>query len=172
MKKLAALFLSIALLCTLALPATAQPPLGQAGRIPTVEEVIAEAASHGEVPYSFLYGQVSVEVIPSLYRYDYVDFVAAAFTITGGTAYCGGIVSMQGDYDFEYKIQLQRKSNSSWTTVKTWNHSGNGYDSTEDSYTLTKSGDYRCLVTAYVKGSNGAVVEAVPCASGSEYYSK
>lgn len=169
MKKLFSLVLSVVFLFSLAAPVSAAAPL------PTIEAVIQEANQYGPVPRSFLSEQASVSLIPlqpSQARYTYVSYVAAGFLIEDGTAYCGGIVSLYEPLDFDYKIQLQKKSGSSWTNVKTWTHSGNEHDSTEDSYKLTQSGEYRCCVTAYVKNANGVFVEKVPCTSGSEYYSK
>lgn len=94
-------------------------------------------------------------------RYAYADYVDATLSISGGTAYVDGEAQGKSNVT-KVKITavLQKKSGSSWSTVKSWS------DTASDTYayisetrsSLTSSATYRVKVTAVFNGSETVTV--------------
>lgn len=96
--------------------------------------------------------QVSaIEIQP---RYTYADHVEAFLSISGKTAYVDAEAQGKSNVSkIKLTVTLQKKSGSSWSTVKTWTDTDSSdyvYVSEERS---VSSGTYRVKATAVFNGS-------------------
>ena len=100
--------------------------------------------------------EASSEIQP---RYDLTDTVTATLSISSsGVANCKGRVApTYDDCTSSVTVRLQRKSGSSWITLRTWTDSGTGThgSSAGGTYTLTTHGTYRVYVGGTVVASDG-----------------
>lgn len=102
--------------------------------------------------------------------YKYISIVGASISISNtGRAVSSGYVHYIGDYDSTLKIELQRLSGTSWSTVKSWSKSFSGEDlhSLEEVYYVTSGHTYRVMTTATVK--NGTAVLETATSTSSEF---
>lgn len=83
-------------------------------------------------------------------RYDLTSSISASISVSGNTIKATGRVGAKyASASCTVRVQLQKKVNGTWTTVKTWNGSGTRTASAGGTYTAT-SGSYRTCVNATV----------------------
>ena len=79
---------------------------------------------------------------------------------TNGLLTCAGETMVQIGYVAGVKVELQKQSGSSWTTIKTWEDSASScVYITNDWY--VSSGTYRLMLTHTSKNSSGQVLETI-----------
>lgn len=83
-------------------------------------------------------------------RYNLTSSISAGLSISGGTAHVTGRVSAKyASANCSIKVQLQKKINGTWYSVKSWSNSGTQATSAGGDVSVT-SGSYRTCVTATV----------------------
>lgn len=95
------------------------------------------------------------EIMPC---YTTIDSYSRSIVISGVTAYCNARLSAQTSTSLKIEMQLQKKSGSTYSTVKTWTKTGTGtslYDS--QTKTINVLSDYRLRV-AFTAGKENIVV--------------
>lgn len=78
-----------------------------------------------------------------------------------GKATCGGEVSVRPGYNVSLTINLLKLENNSWTTIKSWIHTGSGVAGVNESETYwVDHGTYMTEIVAYVTDSSGKYIES------------
>ena len=90
---------------------------------------------------------------------------------SSGKASCYADVNTSPAYSCDLTVELQEKSGSSWTTIKTWTASddGTGYTYVDGTWYVLP-GAYQLKVTIEVYNSRGVLVEAPVEYSDTRYY--
>jgi hypothetical protein len=65
-------------------------------------------------------------------RFSVINSTAISFTISGLTAECSSKLTAKYSTSLHIKMELQKKSNGSYSTVKTWTKSATGIGTTLD----------------------------------------
>lgn len=117
---------------------------------------------------------VSLGSICASARYSYTDQIDAGFAISGNVASCSGNVEpSETTHTASVVVKLQKKVNSSWSTVKSWSASASKAGSTASAsgtYTLSKGFQYRVYVIGTVRDSSGTVLETTYRSSAIKQY--
>lgn len=78
-----------------------------------------------------------------------------------GQATCSGAVSVRPGYNVSLTINLLKFENNSWTTIKSWIHTGSGVVGVNESETYwVDHGTYMTEIVAYVTDSSGKYIES------------
>ena len=86
-------------------------------------------------------------------RFDVILSTATTFTISGLTAECGAQMTAKYSTSLKIKMELQKKSSGTYSTVKTWNKTSTGVViGVEGSKIINPLSTYRLKVT-YTAGS-------------------
>ena len=90
---------------------------------------------------------------------------------SSGKASCYADVDTSPAYSCNLTVELQERSGSSWTTIKTWTATddGTGYTYVDSIWYVTP-GAYRLKVTAEITNSSGRLVEDPVEYSNTRYY--
>lgn len=90
---------------------------------------------------------------------------------SSGKASCFADVNTSPAYSCDLTVELQERSGSSWTTIKTWTATddGTGYTYVDGIWYVTP-GAYRLKVTAEITNSSGRLVEDPVEYSNTRYY--
>ena len=87
------------------------------------------------------------------YRFSTIGSTATSFHISGLTANCAAQMTAKYSTSLKIKMELQKKSSGSYSTVKTWSKSATGIGiSLEGSKIINPLSTYRLKVT-YTAGS-------------------
>ena len=87
------------------------------------------------------------------YRFSTIASTATSFTISGLTAECCAILTAKYSTTLKIKMELQKKSSGTYSTVKTWNKSATGVSTgVEGTKIINPLSTYRLKVT-YTAGS-------------------
>ena len=82
------------------------------------------------------------------YRYSTIGATAVGFDINGLTAECSAMLNAKYSTSLHIKMELQKKSSGSYSTVKTWTKSATGVTTTlEGSKIINPLSTYRLKVT-------------------------
>ena len=100
-------------------------------------------------------------------RYQYVDSISTDFNIISGVAYCyGSARTNHSDTTTTIKVTLQKRAigGSTWSPVKSWTDTANGYYSAivDETKEVSSGYNYRLYVWVTIKDSDGNVLEGVP----------
>lgn len=77
-----------------------------------------------------------------------------------GTLNCYGYVEVQSGYTAGITVALQKKDGG-WSTIKTWNESGDDTAEVDEDYSAEKGYSYRLKVTYKAYSSSGTLVESI-----------
>lgn len=92
-----------------------------------------------------------------VYRYSTISSTSIDFTISGITAECAATLGAQYSTSLKIKMELQKKSGDSYSTVKTWSKSKTGTaTSLSGTKVINPLSTYRLKVT-YTAGSETVV---------------
>ena len=81
-------------------------------------------------------------------RYTVIASTSYGITISGLKAYCTGALTAQYSTSLNIKLELQKKSSGTYSTIKTWTGSKTGVAmSLEGSKTINPLSDYRLKAT-------------------------
>lgn len=94
--------------------------------------------------------------------YEQVLNMSAGLNISSlGKATCSGFASVRPGYNIQLTIELLKFENSSWTSIKSWVHSGSGVAGVNKSEAYwVDHGTYMTKITAYVTDSSGKYIES------------
>ena len=94
--------------------------------------------------------------------YEQVMNMSAKLNISSlGQATCTGTVSVRPGYNVSLTINLLKFENNSWTTIKSWIHTGSGVAGVNESETYwVDHGTYMTEIVAYVTDSSGKYIES------------
>ena len=105
-------------------------------------------------------------------RYEVISNVYISLDISSsGKASCYADVNTSPAYSCDLTVELQEKSGSSWTTIKTWTATddGTGYTYVDGTWYVLP-GAYQLKVTIEVYNSRGVLVEDPIEYSDTRYY--
>lgn len=95
------------------------------------------------------------EIMPC---YTTIDTYSRSIVISGITAHCSAMLTAETSTSLKIVMQLQKKSGSTYSTVKTWTKTGTGTSlSNSQSKTINLLNDYRLRV-AFTAGEETVVV--------------
>ena len=95
------------------------------------------------------------EIMPC---YTTIDTYSRSIVISGITAHCSAMLTAETSTSLKIVMQLQKKSGSTYSTVKTWTKTGTGTSiSDSQSKTISLLYDYRLRV-AFTAGKETVVV--------------
>ena len=96
-------------------------------------------------------------------RYTYLEFISTDISINANTgkATCTATCSSVSGYTVKIVCELQQYRNSTWTTLQTWNASGNVDASVTGNRYISQGYKYRAYATYYVYNTSGRQVEKV-----------
>ena len=89
-------------------------------KIISVLMAVLMALSVGTVAFAETDNSSDTEII---YRYSTISSTAVGFDISGLTAECNAVLAAQYSTSLKIKMELQKKSGGSYSTVKTWTKS-------------------------------------------------
>ena len=93
----------------------------------------------------------AIEIQP---RYTYADYVDAYLDVSGGTAYVDAEAAGKSNVNsIRMTVTLQKKSGSSWTSVRSWTESDSSDFVSLSKEASVSSGTYRVRVTATFNNS-------------------
>ena len=93
--------------------------------------------------------------------YEIISSYSSNISVSGGTAKCSANMRASGASKVTIKMELQKKSNGSYSTVATWNGSANGSStSLSKSKGITSGATYR-LKTTFKATKSGTTETAV-----------
>jgi len=94
--------------------------------------------------------------------YEQVLNMSAGLNISSlGKATCSGFASVRPGYNISLTINLLKFENNSWTTIKSWIHTGSGVAGVNESETYwVDHGTYMTEIVAYVTDSSGKYIES------------
>ena len=99
-------------------------------------------------------------VIPE--DYVHLQSVSATISVSSGVARVSSSGRVSGGSDTVYvTVKLQRMSNYTWTTLKTWSSSGVGHCLVSATWNVVPGYTYRNFTTVTVYTSSGSYVETV-----------
>ena len=100
-------------------------------------------------------------------RYSNIAVINAQLSINSntGVATCRANSGFTGASSQKLTCTLQRKSGSSWVTVKSWSTTSTASALLTKYYAVTSGHTYRLRVTCYVYNSSGTVIEVGSCNS-------
>lgn len=78
---------------------------------------------------------------------------------SSGLATCSGKVEAKANLPTKLIIKLQRYSNGTWTTIKSWEDTGDFYVRLSKTYYVADGYSYRVYVEGYVYDVNGSLLE-------------
>ena len=82
------------------------------------------------------------------YRYSTIGTTAVGFDINGLTAECSAILTAQYSTSLKIKMELQKKSSGTYSTIKTWNKTATGVSTgVEGTKIINPLSTYRLKVT-------------------------
>lgn len=93
--------------------------------------------------------------------------IGCSLSISSGKATCKGYVYLYSGYTSSLTLNLQKYSDGSWKTLKTWTGSGN---SIEKPYYVSSGYQYRVTFTAKVYNSSGTLVDNITRTSPTKSY--
>ena len=104
-------------------------------------------------------------------RYTNISTFSVSFSISStGLASCySKVIPSSVTYNTSLTIELQRYSNGSWSTIKTWTGSGDGVYSLDKTHYVTSGYSYRIYVTAQIS-AKGILRESVSTTSSTVKY--
>ena len=119
-------------------------------KIISVIMALLMALSAGTVVYAETDDSSDTEIV---YRYSTIGSTGILLEISGLTATCGATLSAQYSTSLKIKMELQKKSGDTYSTVKTWTKSATGTGTTlSGSKIINPLSTYRLKVT-YTAGS-------------------
>ena len=99
-------------------------------------------------------------IIPD--EYVHLQSVSASISVSSGVARVTSTGRVSGGTDTVYvTVKLQRMSNYTWTTLKTWSGSGVGHCMVSATWNVVPGYTYRNFTTVTVYTSSGSYVETV-----------
>ena len=99
-------------------------------------------------------------IIPD--EYVHLQSVSASISVSSGVARVTSTGRVSGGTDTVYvTVKLQRMSNYTWTTLKTWSGSGVGHCLISETWNVAPGYTYRNFTTITVYTSSGSYVETV-----------
>lgn len=107
-------------------------------------------------------------------RYEEIlDFYSSLSISSSGYAEClSDITTLDSDSEIDLTMSLQRSSNNgrTWSTVKTWDTSDNGFATLEKGWFVTSGYSYRVKATAEIYDESGDLIEEESVESPVEEY--
>jgi len=106
-------------------------------------------------------------------NYTYILLLSSGLDInSAGKAHCSGSVDASSNsYTAKLTVALQKYSNDSWQTIKSWSDSGSGQSNLIiEKYYYVANGTYRVCTTAKIYNSSGTLLENKSVYSDEEIY--
>jgi hypothetical protein len=95
-------------------------------------------------------------------RYSYIQTCAASISIdeSTGVSSCRAYCFAASGYTVEVECKLQRSIGTSWSTVKTWTKTGNGYANINQDWAVSSGYTYRVYATYRIRNASGTLLES------------
>lgn len=131
--------------------------------------LIAPTAYAATSEDTFLVGEEVISIQP---WYTNITTLSVSLNISSsGYSTCYGKVNLVNSTDTSnLSIELQQKSGSTWSTIKTWDTTGSNTFSLEKNWYVSSGYTYRILVTAKVYNSSGTLQETASSYSSTVAY--
>ena len=124
-------------------------------RIVSIIMAMLMAFSAGTVAFAETDDSTDTEIV---YRYSTISTNSSKLTISGITATCSATLTAQYSTTLKIKMELQKKSSGSYSTIQTWSSSRTGTMlSFSKSRTINPLSTYR-LKTTFTAGNETVVV--------------